>query len=94
MNNNNIECDLRVDKVQQVDTDDGRIMTVTLKGEKGITVDMDDDYDLTDILEVKVTIKCAMAATLEQIGINAPRIAKTLSLRDTNARLDQLEAIA
>ena len=60
MNNNNIECDLRVDKVQQVDTDDGRIMT----------------------------------ATLEQIGINAPRIAKTLSLRDTNARLDQLEAIA
>ena len=94
MNNNNIECDLQVDKVQRVDTDDGRVMTVTLKGEKGIVVDMDGDYNLTDVLEVKVTIKCAMTATLEQIGINAPKIAKTLSLRDTNARLDQLEAIA
>ena len=85
---------MQVDKAQRVDTDDGRIMTVTLKGEKGIAVDMGDDYDLTDILDVKVTIRCAMAATIEHLGIDVPGVVKTLSLRNANMRLDQLEAIA
>jgi len=94
MNNNNIECDLQIHKVHKVNTRDGKIVIVDLKGEKGIAVDMGGDYDLTDILDVKVTIRCAMAATIEHLGIDVPGVVKTLSLRNANMRLDQLEAIA
>lgn len=85
--NENLELDVSVDKVTEAKGEE-RVITVALKGEKAVLVDpMAKGFDLIDIIEVKLTIKCGMNETLEQLGIERYKNRKTIVLRDRDGSL-------
>jgi len=89
----NLELDLSVDKVTEAKGEE-RVITVALKGEKAIVVDPDpkrSGFDLIDVLEVKLTIKCGMNETLEQLGIERYMNRKVIVLRDRDESLQSFQ---
>lgn len=86
-----VEFDLSVDKVTVAKGED-RVYTVALKGEKAVVLDREPDapkgFELIDVLEVKLTVKCGMNETLEKLGIDQYMSRKVLVLRDRDGSLD------
>jgi hypothetical protein len=90
-----VEFDLSVDKVTVAKGED-RVYTVALKGEKAVVLDRVGDapkgFELIDVLEVKLTIKCGMNETLEELGIDQYMSRKVVVLRDRDRSLQSFEA--
>lgn len=91
----NIEFDLGVDKVTEARGEE-RVITVVLTGEKAvpITEPGDQGFDLIDMLEVKLTVKCRMNATIQQLGIEKYPNHKVLVLRDRDESLQSFSALS
>lgn len=93
----NIEFDVSVKKVTEAKGEDS-VITVALQGGKAILVkpELDSDqyaleasqiFELMDVLEVKLIIKCGMNATIRQLGIEKYMNRKVIVLRDRDESL-------
>lgn len=86
----NIELDVSVEKVTEAKGED-RVITVALKGEKAVLIKPDRptsaEFDLIDMLEVKLTVKCGLNETIRQLGIEKYMSRKVLVLRDRDESL-------
>ena len=80
-----IECGLAVSKITVAETDE-QIVTVVLKGQKTI-VHNGNGYDLEDIVEVEVKLKCSMMKTIQHLGVERFLNTKILDLRDRDSLL-------
>ena len=90
-----IEFDLNVDKVTVARGED-RVITVVLKGAKAVLLDREPGspkgFELIDNVEVKLTLKCSMPETMQQIGIDKYMNRKVIVLRDRDESLQSFEA--
>lgn len=83
----NIELDVSVEKVTEAKGED-RVITVALKGEKAVLIETASaGFELIDILDVKLTVKCGMNATIKQLGIEKYMNRKVIVLRDRDESL-------
>lgn len=83
----NLELDMSVDKVTEANGED-RVITVLLKGDKAIVVEPGlNGFELIDMLEVKLTVKFGMRATLSRLGIERYMNRKVIVLRDRDESL-------
>lgn len=80
-----IECGLAVAKITVAETDE-QTVTVVLKGQKTI-VHNENGYDLEDIVDVEVKLKCSMIKTLRRLGVDHFLDTKILDLRDRDSLL-------
>ena len=88
--NETIELDVSVEKVTEAKGED-RVITVALKGEKAVLIKPERptsaEFDLIDMLEVKLTVKCGLNETIRQLGIEKYMNKKVLVLRDRDESL-------
>ena len=87
--NETIEFDMTVGTVTVAKGED-RVITIPLKGEKAIVVNPTPEavgFELIDILEIKMTIKCSMPDTARQLGIEKYMNQKVIVLRDRDMQL-------
>lgn len=80
-----IESGLAVTKITDVHAEERRI-TALLKGVKTV-VHNDTGFDLEDIVEIEVKLKCTMMKTLNRLGADSVENMKVLILRDRDTTL-------
>ena len=80
-----IECGLAVAKITVAETN-GQTVTVVLKGQKTIAHN-ENGYDLEDIVDVEVKLKCSMVKTIQRLGVEHFLNTKILDLRDRDESL-------
>jgi len=87
----NIECSMSVSKLNDMHTDE-RTVTVTLKGQKTVTHN-ENGYDLEDIVEIDLKLKCSMMKTAVALGVAKFLATKVLVLRDRDESLQSFDAV-
>lgn len=80
-----IDCSVSVAKITDTQTDE-RVITIVLKGQKTIVHDLN-GYDLEDIAEIELKVKCKMVETAKRLGIAAFLDTKIVSMRDRDESL-------
>lgn len=84
-----ITCNLAVAKITVAEAD-GQTVTAILIGQRTI-VHNENGYDLEDIVDVKVTLKCSMKKTLKRLGVEHFLNTKILDLRDRDSMLTDFD---
>lgn len=80
-----MQATVTVSKTSVVITDE-QAVSVVLKGQKTI-VHNNDGYDLEDIVDVEIKLKCNMKSTLKLLGVDGYLYTKILDLRDRDTLL-------
>lgn len=80
-----MQATVTVSKTSVVITDEQTVFVV-LKGQKTI-VHNNDGYDLEDIVDVELKLKCNMKSTLKLLGVEHFTNTKILDLRDRDTLL-------
>ena len=90
----NIEVGLIVGPVTVVYNGDKSGITAVLKGQKTVTHETADGYEVEDIVEVTMTFKFRSKLTAKKLGIARHEDAKVITMRDRDMELQSFEPLS